>query len=301
MPISPAPAVLRACELLAHLTRHPADSFSVSDLARALEIPRATCDAILLALAEHRLVTRRDGDLRYELGAGGLALGDAARAGNAWLRAASAEAEPLARACALGAAVCIRDADTARVAAVFDHGPPFGLRAHVGQSIAIVPPFAAVFVAWSRDESERWIERAGQTLAAVDRERFRRALEAVRRRGCSVSLATSRNPVLSKALDALARDPDSAAARRERDEIMRELAHSEYLPAGLAPAATRRVVQLAAPVFDSSGRVAASLMLMGPDFDVTEPELDALAQRIVQAAARATRSAGGRAPEAASP
>jgi DNA-binding IclR family transcriptional regulator len=296
VPISPAPAVLRACELLAHLSRHPAEAFSVSDLARALEIPRATCDAILLALAEHRFVARRDGDLRYELGAGGIALGDAARSGNAWLRAASAEAEPLARANALGAAVCIRDADIARVAAVFDHGPPFGLRAHVGQSIPLIPPFAAVFVAWNEDESERWIGRSDPSVSEAERERYRRALAMVRRRGCSVSLATQRSPALSKALDTLAQDPDSPSARSERDEIMRELAHSEYLPAELEPGAARRVVQLAAPVFDASGRVAASLMLMGPDFDITEPELDAVASRLVQAAARATQGAGGRVP-----
>ena len=96
MPISPSPAVRRACDLLGHLARHPTASFSVSELARVVDVPRATCDAVLQALAEHGFVIRRD-DLRYELGPSCIALGDAARAANPVLQAAAAEAETLAR------------------------------------------------------------------------------------------------------------------------------------------------------------------------------------------------------------
>src|SRR4029450_2174190 len=121
MPITPSPAVLRACNLLAHLIHHPTESFTVSELARAIEVPRATCDAILQALDAHRFVTRRS-DRRYELGPrriarggaaprsvprpsapgyelgpGSIARGDAAGAANPLLRVAKAEAERLAR------------------------------------------------------------------------------------------------------------------------------------------------------------------------------------------------------------
>ena len=57
---------------------HPTESFSVSALARELEVPRATCDTVLMGLAEGGLVVRRDDDLRYELGPSCIALGDAA-------------------------------------------------------------------------------------------------------------------------------------------------------------------------------------------------------------------------------
>src|SRR5262245_51271153 len=129
MPITPSPAVLRACDALGHLARHPTESFSVSELARQLGVPRATCDAILQALAVHRLVTRRDDDLRYELGPGSFAIGDAARVANPVLRAARIEAEQLARAIGTCIAVPVRDGSTARVAEVFDFGPLFARRA----------------------------------------------------------------------------------------------------------------------------------------------------------------------------
>ena len=39
---------------------------------------------------------------------------------------------------------------------VFDFGPAFGARARVGQSIPLVPPFGAVFVAWDPTDAEQW-------------------------------------------------------------------------------------------------------------------------------------------------
>src|SRR6478672_7781134 len=96
MPITPSPAVERACDVLRHLARHPDETFSVSALAKELTIPRATCDAILQGLAEGAFVTRDD-DLRYRLGPSCIAVGDAARLANSSLRATAAEAEHLAR------------------------------------------------------------------------------------------------------------------------------------------------------------------------------------------------------------
>ncbi len=98
MPITPSPAVARAAEALAHLARHPTQAFTVSELARAIGTPRATCDAVLLALAADDLVVRRGDDLRYELGPACIMLGDAARLANSALSASVSEAERLARA-----------------------------------------------------------------------------------------------------------------------------------------------------------------------------------------------------------
>src|SRR5262245_32247281 len=294
MPIAPSPAVLRAGDVLGHLIHHPTESFSVSELARQLRVPRATCDAILQALAIHRLVTRREDDLRYELGPGSIALGEAARIANPVLRSAKVEAERLARATGSCIAVCVRDGDTARVAEAFDFGPPFAPRARAGQAIPLVPPFGAVFVAWSEDDAEGWITRAGATLEPDERDRYRRALDEVRRRGYSVSIHAPRRPELAEVIDTLASTPETDEARRSRNALMREMMHSRYLAGDLDTEATVRVAQISAPVFDSSGRVTASLLVSGPEHELSGPELRALASQLVAAAARATRSAGGR-------
>jgi DNA-binding IclR family transcriptional regulator len=292
MPITPSPAVLRAGEVLRHLARHPTRSFTVSELARAVDVPRATCDSILQALAAQRFVSRSADDLRYELGAGSIELGEAARIANPGLQAAQVEAERLARALGACVAVCVHDGETARVLEVFDFAPLFAVRARVGQAIPLVPPFGAVFVAWSEDEAEAWIARAGDSLTPSERAGYRDALAAIRRRGYSVSIATPQ-PALADSVEAFASSPGSEDARRAQDELIREAMHSAYLPMDLGAGEALRVGQISAPVFDRVGRVAASLLVPGPDREISSQELPLLAHGLVEAATRATRAAGG--------
>jgi DNA-binding IclR family transcriptional regulator len=296
MPINPSPAVVRAGELLGHLARHPTTSFSVSELARELDVPRATCDSILQGLAEGGLVTRRPDDLRYELGPSCVALGDAARLANSVLRASAAAAQELARSLGACAAVSMRDGEESRVAEVFDHGPPFGPSARVGQSMRHAPPFGAVYVAWDPDDAEAWISRAGASLSRAQRERYRRALAEVRTRGYSVTIASPRQPELLTTLETLAASPDADAARRTRDALIAEFRHSEYLATDLDAREHVHVSHMSAPVFDQTGRAVASILVVGPDYDITTAELRARGDRVLRAAERATEAAGGRAP-----
>jgi DNA-binding IclR family transcriptional regulator len=50
---------------------------------------------------------------------------------------------------------------------------------------------------------------------------------------------------------------------------------------------------MSAPVFDRAGRVVLAIMLLGPNFDLTAAEMDALAGRLLAAAADATEQIGG--------
>ena len=77
MPLMPSPAAVRAGDLLTRLAAHPAGVLTVTELARQAGIPRATCNSLLLGLAEHGFV-RRDAALRYELGPACIVVGDAA-------------------------------------------------------------------------------------------------------------------------------------------------------------------------------------------------------------------------------
>ena len=297
MPVSPSPAVLRACEVLAYLTRHPTETFTVSELARGVNVARATCDAVLLALGEHGLVTRDDDDLRYGLGGACMVLGDAARLSNSALLAASNEAEQLARRTSSCVALSIRDGDETRIADVFDFGPPFGIRTQTGQSIPLAAPFGAVLAAWEDDAGvELWLNQPNVTLSAAEVARYRAALDAVRRRGYSITVATERRPDLMEALETLAAAPEATGARQRRDELIREMVHGEYLATDIDATATTRLSQMSAPVFDHRGRAVLAIMVLGPNYDLTGSEVDALGQQLLTAATRATQRAGGRQP-----
>lgn len=295
MPITPSPAAQRACDVLQHLAQRPTESFSVSEIARSLDVPRATCDSVLQALAERSFVRRGD-DLRYGLGPSCIAVGDAARIANPVLRATSTEAEQLARDLGACTAVSVRSGDKSRVAEVFDFGPPFGSRAQVGQSIPHSPPFGAVYVAWDERDAIAWISRAGDTVGHNQRDRYRRALDEVRRRGYSVTIVTPQQPELAAALETLANEPDAAHARRTRDEVIAALAHSEYLATDLDANTTIRVSHMSAPVFDRAQRAVSSILIVGPDYEIANTELRARGDRLARAAQRATEQAGGHAP-----
>lgn len=293
MPLEPSPAVMRAGDVLAHLAAHPTQAFTVSEVARQLGIPRATCASVLLGLTEGGFV-RRDGDLRYELGPACIVVGDAARAANPALRAATIHAEALARAQSCVVAVTMRDGEETRVANVFDFGPPFGVRPRTGDAIALVPPFGASFVAWDDDPRiQTWLDRAQPPLDPAEVARYRAALDAVRRRGYSVTVGSARQAQLAAALAKLIDVDDADDARRVRDEAIRQVTHSEYLAAELDPQGSVRLTQISAPVFDAGGDVAASIMLLGPSHDVTAAEITMLGAVVLAAAARAMHDIRG--------
>lgn len=292
MSIQASPAVVRAGQVLRHLAAHPTRAFSVSELARQVGIPRATCDSLLLGLAKSAFV-RRDDARRYSLGPGGIALGDAFRAANPALRAASVHAATLARAHSTVTAVSLRAGDEARVTDVFDFGPPFGLRPRPGEWISIVPPFGASLVAWDEEAVEQWLQRAQPSLNKAEIHRYRVAIDRVRRRGYSVTLASERQQEFAEAVERAADQPEVDEMQRRRDQAVQALAHSDYLAVDIDPDRPVRLTQVSAPVFEADGTVTVSIMLLGPNHDVTASEIAVVGDLVVGAAAAATRDIGG--------
>lgn len=284
---------MRASDVLVQLAADPTRPFTVTELARQIGIPRATCNSLLLGLAERGFV-RRDAQLRYELGPALIVLGDAARTANPALRAAGIHAEALARAESCVVAVTIRDGKQTRVTSVFDFGPLFGIRPRAGDAISLVPPFGASFVAWDdAAQVQAWLDRAEPPLTAAESQRYREALGAVRHRGFSISVTGRRQPELAEALEHILGDLDADNARRMRDDAIRTITHSEYLAAEVDPQDATRLTQISAPVFDPGGEVAASIMLLGPSHDVTAADISAMGQLVLAAAGRATHDTGG--------
>ncbi|WP_248825913.1 IclR family transcriptional regulator [Frankia umida] len=294
MPINPSPAVLRAGQLLWLMARRPSESYSVSELARSVGIPRATCDSILQALAEHGLVVRREPGLRYELGAFCIALGDVTRVINPTLSAASREAEDLAQKLGACVAVSARAGTETRVMSVSDWGPPLGLRPRPGQSMPLVPPFGAVLVAWSEADSVAWLSRVDDTLPGGQMRIWEDALQAIRARGYSITVASGQIPDFSTGFSLMDAAPDVSAARRKQEELVDLMQHSEYLvPVPEASdEVSGRVTQISAPVLDLAGKVVAALMLLGPSYDLSSREMHALGRQVAEAAQRASKATG---------
>ncbi|MFD0855366.1 hypothetical protein ACFQ07_24205, partial [Actinomadura adrarensis] len=162
-----------------------------------------------------------------------------------------------------------------------------------GQSVPLVPPFGAVFVAWDETASAQWLARAGKPSSERKPEQWGKLLETIRRQGYSVSLADDRGSVPQADFDDLLTTADAEEARRRRDELVGMMQHGEYLAGEIDDNAVVRLTQISAPVFDATGRAAASLMLLGPQRELTGKELNVLAQQVAESARRAGRLAGG--------
>ena len=292
MPITPAPAVVRACDVLDVLAGAPEQGLTVSELSRLADVPRATCDAVLLALAEGGLVVR-EGDRRYVLGPRCIALGDAARANNSMLRTAAFQAEVIARRMGACVAGCLSDGETVTVADVADHSPPFTVSTRPGQTVGLRAPFGAVFVAWEPARRvARWLSDTDADDAT--RRSYDQALAEVRRQGYSVGV-TRGHRALDR-LDALSRTAREEGAPFVIDELYPDLLVDHGLAVGLGGDRPVRINQLSAPVFDRAEHVVASLMVLGPDSPLTGSEVEALGALVLEAADRVTRAIGGRRP-----
>ncbi|HEX4864009.1 MAG TPA: helix-turn-helix domain-containing protein [Acidimicrobiales bacterium] len=292
MPLSPSPAVVRAADVLRHLASDPTQRFTVSQLARRIGVPRATCDTLLLGLAAGGFV-RRDPARRYELGPACIVVGDAARAANPALTAAAQHAEVLAREQQGVAAVSIRVSEETRIAGVFDYAPALALRVRVGEAIRLVPPFGAVYIAWDDEDGvDQWLRRADPPLTQAELSYYRSALQVIRRDGFS---ATHVPPRQASALEHLT-DDNRQTVRRARDKAAGRLAHSEYLVAQLERADTVRIAQISAPVFEPDGAIGAAIMMLGPAHDLTAADVRTLGDRVANAAIAATRDIRGITP-----
>lgn len=293
----PAPAVERTTAILDFLAAHPSQPWSLSELARRLDLNKATAHAVLTALTDAGYLVRHPIRKDYALGPALIGVGRAALEQYPVVDFARPEMrrladdlglECLATASVDGDMVVLERAGTPR---------PLAVSVAVGQRVPIVPPFGTAFVAWDDpDAVTRWLGRAGPSATDDDRARFVDALAAVRERGYSVTLEADTHARLGRALAGAAGTP--ARSRRDVGELVDQLGHEDYLLIDLEPERSYRVNHIAAPVFDADGRVAILLALLGYGGALTGTEVTVLADRLMQAAATVTASVHGRLPAA---
>lgn len=290
----PAPAVERTTALLDFLAAHPTQPWSLSELARRLDLNKATAHSMLTALTDAGYLVRHPIRKDYALGPALIGVGRAALEQYPVVDFARPEMrrladelglECLASAAVDGEMVILERAGTPR---------PLRVSVAVGQRLPIVPPFGTAFVAWQGAEAvARWLRRAGPSTTDDERAQYEAALAAVRRRGYSVNLEADTHARLGRVL------ADRADARDDVGALVDELGHEDYLLIDLDPDRSYRVNHVGAPVFDASGEVAILLVLLGFRGTLSATDVAALGDRLKAAAAVVTDSIHGVAPAAA--
>lgn len=283
-----APAVERSVAILNLLAEDPSRRWTLSEIARDLDLNKATLHAILFALTEAGYLTRDDGEKTYGLGPGLIALGNSALTASPAAHTALPEMQTLTAElgveCVASAAihdeiVILTRAGTPR---------PFGVYVEPGQRLPLAPPLGSVFVAWSSPEVvERWLRKAD--VPAKAQKRYRDAVEVVRARGYSVGLEGE------SFARALGGKPQSARSMLERN--VRGIRIDEYALMDLDAKASYRVNHIGAPVFGPGGEVALALFLIGFTGELPGAAVEATAARLLDAAGRVTHAIHGRHPQ----
>jgi DNA-binding IclR family transcriptional regulator len=289
-----SPSVERAVQILDFLTTHPGRGFTLSELSRRLRISKATAHGILTTLTDRALVQRHPDTNEYRLGAALVPMGTVAERTVPALPHARREAQRLAEEFDCECVIVMASADELLLIGRAGVPGPLSITSHEGQRHPLAPPLGSIVIAWTGDAAvQAWLDRLGPELTGAERERYREALDAIRRQGYAVGIRVPQLIELSELYaDADLYSPDG---RRDVSRAMAAVAHEDiYLRAtdDLPPDA--ELGSVAAPVFGSDGTMVFSIALMPEGRRVRD--LPVLARAVVRAAGRVMAAIDGRQP-----
>jgi DNA-binding IclR family transcriptional regulator len=295
VPIKPSPAVLRAIDVLQFLATVP-DRATMSEIARATGLSKATCHSVLLALAEGGYVRRDPSSLAYSLGPMLVSLGALASSSLRLPEIARPEMEMLSDSLGLMTSAAVTVGTHMLVISAVGPAQPFHVSVPVGQMVPFVPPLGAVFAAWATGpEVDAWLDRAPQRLSQAERQHFLAALAAIREKGYSVTLDDPLRAEFSRTVEQAASHPESRKAQSRRDTVIGHLGTS-YLPVTLEPGHAYRLTQVSAPVFDQAAAVAMVVLVVAVGLELATDQIAAYGERVREAAERLTVAIGGVVP-----
>jgi len=293
----PAPGADRVVRVLDFLAAHPDERFTLSELARRLDLNKATAHALLVTLTDSGYLLRHPTEMSYGLGPALIGLGSAAQGrfpavdfARDVMRSLSDE---------LGLEVLASAAVDWEIVILARAGPflPFGASVPLGQRLPIVPPLGSVFVAWADDAGvDEWLQRVGPDAAAPELAQHRSSLAAIRERGYAVALEADARAQLGDALARLAGDARPAQVRGVIEDVIAELGHEEYLLGEVDRKVSYRVNTMGAPVFGPGGDVVLALFLVGFRGRLTGSEIEDHGERLLRATRDVTKSIHGTAP-----
>ncbi|HEX7094963.1 MAG TPA: helix-turn-helix domain-containing protein [Acidimicrobiales bacterium] len=279
---SPSPPTDRVVRVLDLLGNHPGEPMSFTDIARRLELSRATCHAVLTSLTDAGYVLRND-DKTFLLGPSLIALGRSAERSYPHFPAVRSIIAELA---AETNRSCVLTAVNGAVLTVlgYEGKPPQGEHSAAGNRIPFAAPFGVAHAAWATEDAVRqWVDR-GAEIGAGRFEQTDQLLTEVRKRGFSVSPLERERRQLWELFELVQKGLLSDDLRQLIARSTGPIGHDYLWEEINRP--TVPVSSISTPVFSAPGRTTFVIHLEVLDNALPRAELRRLAGRLVATAQR---------------
>jgi DNA-binding IclR family transcriptional regulator len=261
--------------ILDFLALHPTETYTLSELARELEIGSGSAHALLTAMTEAGYLTRHPSHKTYRLGPSTIAVGNAALESHPAIDIARDEMRRITDDLDLECLASAPLGDEVVVVARVGRPHPGRPLARVGRRRPLVPPLGTMYLAWSGEEVvEAWLARSGDDPEHL--ARYRSLLASARALGYSIGIGRERSEIV-----AVVPVPDDPTRLDLDPERRYELAY------------------IASSVFDERGQVALVLNLDGFTTTYFPDEIAKLARRFRDVTDVISRGIHGRPPELA--
>jgi DNA-binding IclR family transcriptional regulator len=272
-----SPGVRRMVAILDFFADHPDQSFTLTDLVRALRLSRATCHALLAGLVESGYLYRTH-DKSYVIGPRLVAIGRIASEHFSPLQVAQPEMRALADEFGAICSAFFREGDDVVVRTRAASISQLGFSTAQGARLPLRPPFGAIYYAWSPPaEAQAWIERLDPPATAEQREQMLKGGVFARQHGFLFGVR-NRNAATD--------DPPEQVFRSQRAE------YPVTLEREIDPKRQYQLAFLNAPVFDAGQQVAFTLGLMGFSAAIDGATIERMGRTLREACDRITMFAG---------
>lgn len=163
------PGVKRVVAVLNFFAEHPDQSFTFTDVVKALDLGRATCHALLAGLVEAQYLYRNT-DKTYVIGPALAAVGKIAHDHFSPMQAAQPEMRALSDECRAVCSAVYLERGHAVIRVRAGSGSHLGWSVPQGHELPLRAPFAGAFFATAKSyEIEKWLDQLSP--AATDNEK----------------------------------------------------------------------------------------------------------------------------------
>jgi DNA-binding IclR family transcriptional regulator len=278
----------RVVAILDYLANNPDDSFSLSQIARRLELNKATVQSVLRTLVARGYVIRRD--MTYTLGPAVVVLGQSASGPNRLISFARQEMLSVAKETGLECIITVVAGDEL---ILLDTSAETTSR---WPRVPLTLPFGAHFVAWEpEDRINKWLSSMNATSAS-SLQSHRDSLAIIRKLRYSVVVPVDLARLREELLAAGGSAHIASVQDRIGEIVDRYTGQDHYVAGAIAADRSFLLSLIHAPVFGPEGNVTLALSITGFEERVAGSEIHRLGKYLVEVADRITAAVGGRIP-----